>query len=113
MAAKQEPIRPARGVRRKSPTASLKSVSPPLKEGSKSPPRPRRKKPASLPRSKKAPWMAPSEDQKIKWGIRLLAALVLIVAVCSGEITWTGDGVRIGLRHAPPPIKSLRGDGKF
>ena len=52
--------------------------------------------------------MAPSEEQKIRWGVGLLAALLLVVALASGEITWTGDGIRIGMRRPPAVAKPTR-----
>ena len=98
-ARRKRPDAPAVGSLRLEPVAPLQA-SPTAKA------KPR----ASKQRAKRSPslakprggsrWMAPSEDLKMKWGFRLLTAILLVAALSSGEIAWTGDGIKIGF-HMP------------
>ena len=100
----------AASTRVKRTTAAPAPDGPPLqsrKPAAKKAARPRSRRPASLtsPRGA-ASWMAPAEDQKMKWAIRVLLGLLLVVALLNGEITWTGDGVKIGLHRPLTPHRT-------
>jgi hypothetical protein len=98
-ARQKRPDAPVAGNLRLEPIAPLQA-SPTAKARPKAS-KPRAKRSLSLARPKGGSrWMAPSEDLKMKWGLRLLAAILLIAALSSGEIAWTGDGIKIGF-HLP------------
>ena len=85
-------------------TASAPLEAPPSKSRIKGSGRksvtPRKKRASTL-----STWRAPSEELKLKWGLRLLLGLLLLVALVSGEVSWTGDAIRIGLRQ---PVKASK-----
>lgn len=104
-ARQKRPDAPPAGSLRLEPAAPLQA-SPAVKAKPR-PTKARAKRAPSLAKPKAgARLMAPSEAAKMKWGFRLLAAILLLVALSSGEIAWTGDGIKIGFhlpgKHAPP-----------